>query len=190
MSAMELEALEALYANSDDPWRHRHSVYEQAKYAKTLEALARPRYDSILEVGCGNGTLGEQLAQRCDRYVGVDAVERALQAAARQLPSGEFHQRYLPDELPEGPFDLVVLSEVLYFLDQRGIAALIQQITERWSGAEIVSVNYLGPTEQSLQGFDAVLHTVTALPQGWYHRRGTRMAQYRIDTFIQRRESA
>ena len=174
-------ALEALYADGDDPWRFRTSAYEAAKRDATLAALARPRYAAILEIGCGNGELGRRLAARAARYDGVDAVERALAAARRAVPAGRFHRRYLPAPLPDGPFDLIVLSEVLYFLDPDGLRWLAATLAARWARAEIVAVNWLGPSGNALSGAEALALFVAALPPG---RAVTPIAvrpRYRID---------
>ena len=89
MSPADLEDLQRLYAGSVDPWNFRESAYEQAKFAATRDALARPRYAACLELGCGNGELARHVAPLCDRYVGVDAVEIAhVEDESRRLSTG------------------------------------------------------------------------------------------------------
>ena len=104
--SVPLTALEALYAGGDDPWDFRTSPYEQARFAVTAAALARRRYASCLEIGCGNGSLARHLAARCDRYAGLDGVERALEAARASVPSGRFVRGFYPCDLPGGDHDL------------------------------------------------------------------------------------
>lgn len=79
-------------------------------------------HDVVLEIGCGNGLIFDQLAPTCSRYVGTDVSEAAL-ARFRQLrtrdaqPSVEL--RHQPadvfDGIPPGSFDLVVLHSVAQY---------------------------------------------------------------------------
>ncbi|WP_299812777.1 SAM-dependent methyltransferase [uncultured Jannaschia sp.] len=156
MSAVGRDALDALYASTDDPWNFRTSDYERAKYDATIAALPRTTFRSILEIGCGNGELARRLAPRAERYTGVDAVEVALDAARRAVPEGRFHRVYLPCDLPTGAHDLLVLSEILYFLDEPGLGSLAVQIDRRWPAAELLCVTWLGPSGNALEGGEAL----------------------------------
>ncbi|WP_282063866.1 SAM-dependent methyltransferase [Roseobacter litoralis] len=152
MTAVSLEKLNALYATDDDPWNFRTSGYEQKKFEATRAALGRASYHAALEIGCGNGELARVLAPFCARYDGVDAVVTAITAARLAVPDARFHHRMWPGPLPEGDYDLIVLSEVLYFIDAQGIAALAETIEAQWLKAEILCVTYLGDTGNTLQG--------------------------------------
>lgn len=156
MSGVAPDRLAALYAESDDPWDFRQSPYEQEKFRATCAALPRPRYRSVLELGCGNGELARHIATRCESYTGVDAVETALDAARRAVPQGRFVRAYLPAPLPGGDHDLILLSEILYFLDAPGIRDLAEQIDRRWPEADLICVSWLGPSGNSLQGHEAL----------------------------------
>ncbi|SFI85514.1 SAM-dependent methyltransferase [Albimonas pacifica] len=153
---VSLDRLEDLYREGDDPWRFRSSPYEHARLAAVARALPRGRYASALEIGCGNGELARRIAPRCDAYLGVDAVEAALEAARRAAPEARFQRLFLPAELPAGPggaeHDLVLLSEILYFLDAPAIAALAQEIDRRWPQADILCCTWLGPSGNALEG--------------------------------------
>ncbi|MEM7709165.1 MAG: class I SAM-dependent methyltransferase [Pseudomonadota bacterium] len=144
--------LHGLYAGTDDPWGFRTSPYEAARFAATAAALPRPTYTHALEVGCGNGELACRIAPCCDAYTGLDAVESALAAARTALPRGRFVQVFLPCTLPEADYDLIVLSEILYFLDLPGVRDLAAQIDARWPRADVVAVTWLGPSGNPLEG--------------------------------------
>ncbi|WP_118135527.1 SAM-dependent methyltransferase [Oceanicella sp. SM1341] len=171
MSGVALPALEALYAQTDDPWNFRHSAYEQAKFARTRQALAFRRWGAVLEAGCGNGALARHLAPLCRHYTGIDAVPRALEAARSAVPGARFERCLLPDELPDdppgGPFELIILSEVLYFLDAGGIARLAAQVSARWPEAWVLAVNWCGESGNALQGPQAQALFEAHLPGGW-----------------------
>lgn len=184
MSAVGREHLRALYAGGDDPWGFRTSDYERSKFEATRAALLREGYESALEVGCGNGELARRLAPLCARYAGLDAVEAALAAARRAVPEGTFVQGYLPCELPGGSHDLIVLSEILYFLDEPGLAALAGQIARRWPGAEVLAVTWLGPSGNALEGEAALAAFARAAAPALALVPVARTDRYRIDRFI------
>ncbi|WP_308162970.1 class I SAM-dependent DNA methyltransferase [Nocardia alni] len=127
MSHIRLPAgyFEDMYAKDPDPWGFTTRWYEQRKRALTLAALPKARYRRAIEPGCSIGTLSEQLAVRCDHLVCTDISDRALDLARRRLaarpgsPSGtvEFRRWGLGDTWPGELFDLIVLSEVCYYLD-------------------------------------------------------------------------
>lgn len=110
---------EDVYSASDDPWEFETSDYEASKYAETLRALPRAFYGDAFEIGCSIGVLSERLARRCGRLLSVDVAERALKRArerCRDLPQVRFERMRVPDEYPDGRFNLIVISEVGYYL--------------------------------------------------------------------------
>lgn len=110
---------ETLYARSPDPWEFRTSLYERRKYRATVDILPRTRYRRALEVGCSIGVFTRLLAERCDGLLALDTSSRALAEAERDnadLGHVEFRLATLPREFPGGQYDLIVLSEVLYYL--------------------------------------------------------------------------
>lgn len=110
---------EALYQGSPDPWGFEQRWYEERKRALTMAALPRRRFRSGFEPGCSLGLLSVELARRCDRLLVTDVAEQPLATAASRL-AGEVNVRVrrwaLGDPWPDESFDLVVLSEVLYYL--------------------------------------------------------------------------
>jgi 2-polyprenyl-3-methyl-5-hydroxy-6-metoxy-1,4-benzoquinol methylase len=82
------------------------------------ELLARAEPSSLLDVGCGEGVLVHQWAQRLGerRVVGIDLEEESIQAgwAQRQAPNLEYHVMHA-ENLPfaENEFDLATAIEVL-----------------------------------------------------------------------------
>jgi predicted TPR repeat methyltransferase len=141
---------DALYAAKADPWDFTSSEYEQAKYAATLAALAGRRFSRGLEVGCSIGVLTRRLAAQCDRLLAVDVAQAALEAARARcgdLPQVEIAEMRVPGTWPEGMFDLVVLSEVLYFLDAADLRTLAGRVTDSLApDGCVLLVNWCGET--------------------------------------------
>jgi SAM-dependent methyltransferase len=117
---VEREYFEDMYASSPDPWGFENRWYEKRKYALTLAALSRPRYASAFEPGCSIGVLTAQLAQRCDHLLASDLIPSAVTQARQRvadLPHVEVRQWDAHLAWPDERFDLVLVSEMLFFLD-------------------------------------------------------------------------
>jgi SAM-dependent methyltransferase len=178
---VSLSSLHQIYAAGDDPWDFASSDYEQRKFAATREALLRPSYRSALELGCGNGALAAHLAPCCDHYLGIDAVEKAVAAARRRVPKAEFACNFYPCRLPDRDYDLIVLSEILYFLSPDSIAQLARDIRELAPRAEIICTTFLGDTEHLLQGAQSVACLQSALRGDFAFQCLADTGIYRID---------
>ncbi len=120
---------EALYGASNDPYMLRTRWYEQRKRALLLAALPQPRNAFAYEPGCGVGELTAALAARCDTVLASDFSAHALACArerTRALANVQIERHVLPDDWPRdrGPFDLIVLSELGYFLESAAMREL------------------------------------------------------------------
>ena len=139
---------ERLYHSNPDPWGFSTSPYEKAKYRRTLDALPPGRFLSALEVGCSIGVLTGLLATRCDNLLGIDIVETPLHAARFRCagqPGVRFERMRVPAEWPANRFDLVVFSEVLYFLSAEDIKRCGARVVDTLlPGGTVVLVNWLG----------------------------------------------
>ena len=122
-----------IYSESDDPWQLGDRWYEQRKYAITLALLPYRRYRHAFEPGCSIGVLTEQLTTRCDHVTSTDIASAALDATHRRLvDAGRRHnvtllRRSVDEPWPQAGFDLVVLSEIGYYLDHTDLSAVIDR---------------------------------------------------------------
>ena len=178
---------ETLYARDPDPWRFASSDYERAKYAATLAALPRPRYRRALEVGCSIGVLTRQLAARCDALLALDAAEAPLAAARARcagLPQVAFRRMRVPRDWPEeaGPFDLILLSEVVYYLDAADVVRLARRVGGALApGGEVLLVHWTGETDYPLSGDDAAERFMAAASGFATVAHQDRAERYRLD---------
>jgi SAM-dependent methyltransferase len=145
---------EAKYQAEIDPWQFRTSAYERDKYETTIKGLSKPRYRRVLEVGCAIGVLSALLARRCEELVAVDGSKTAIAEAARQdLPNVRFELAFLPEQFPSGSFDLIVLSEVLYYFAQDDLGRLAERCVSALDrGGEMILCHWLGETDYPLTG--------------------------------------
>jgi SAM-dependent methyltransferase len=151
------EYFEDKYRNDIDPWQFRSSDYEREKYQATIAALSRPRYGRALEVGCSIGVFTRLLAPRCDTLVAIDASATAIAAAQENAPAQvTFEVGTLPKDFPPGPFDLIILSEVLYYFVEADLQRLAGRCLDALApGGEMIACHWLGETNYPLTGTDA-----------------------------------
>lgn len=184
-SSYHSEYFDKLYSENPDPWEFATSDYERDKYADTVAALPRERYRSGFEVGCSIGVLTRQLAQRCDRLLSVDASEIALESARARnadLPHVEFRRMRVPDELPTGPFDLIVLSEVLYYFDDGEIGRVIDSMVALSEpGTDFVLVHWALDTDYPQTGDSATERFIQHVGPKMQILQQERRERYRLD---------
>lgn len=182
--SIEPDYFEKLYADHGDPWRFETSAYEAAKYDHTLSRLPRARYARALEVGCANGVLTRRLAARCDDLLAVDVSDTALAAARSRcadLGQVRFEKRRQPGDAPEGPFDLVMLSEVVYYWDRDDVARAGAWLRGALgSGGDVLLVHWTGGTDYPLGGDDAVAALAHAFGE-FDALAAERREEYRLD---------
>ena len=104
-----------------DPWELETSNWEQERYARLLAMLDRPRYGRVLEIGCGAGTFTRRLAGLADKVLALDVSSEAVakaRATQSDLTQVEFRVGNIMDYnlKEEEPWDLIVMSETVYFL--------------------------------------------------------------------------
>jgi len=158
VGSIDRSYFDALYAADPDPWRFATSPYESEKYAASLAALPDATYQSGLEIGCSIGVFTSALATRCRSLLALDVAEQALAQACSHCKAAHvrFENRSVPDDWPEGVFDLIVLSEVLYYLDIPALSRVAGQVERSLlKGGAVLLVHYLGLTDYPLSGDEA-----------------------------------
>lgn len=116
-----------VYNRNDDPWDFENSPYEKQKYEATLAALPRPVYENVFEIGCSIGVLTKQLASRSKRLLSVDVADLALAKAKERLKDFtqvKVEKMTVPQQFPDEAFDLILLSEVGYYLSKNDLEKL------------------------------------------------------------------
>ncbi len=148
MLSSQREHFDALYAAEDDPWGYLSSWPERRRHGLILALLDKPQYRSAFEPGCANGTLTALLASRADRVLAWDGSPIAVKhahAATSDLPNVTVAVGSVPQLWPNDKFDLIVLSDFLYYLDPSGLRAVAQLAAQNiCSGGLIVACHWLG----------------------------------------------
>ncbi len=178
-----------MYASSADPWELGTRWYEQRKYAITLALMPRQRYRHAFEPGCSVGVLTALLTQRCLRVTATDVAAAALDGADRRLrAAGErdrvrLLQRSLDEGWPSGPFDLLVLSEVGYYLTPDALRAVLdRECPALASDATVLAAHWRHPVEGYLMSGDRANEVIGATA-GFHSIGSYRDADVAIDVF-------
>jgi SAM-dependent methyltransferase len=149
MTLMDAKGFEALYREQSDPWGYRSSAYEREKYRATVEACGAGPIAAALELGGSIGIFTALLAPRCETLVSLDAAPTAVTAARTHLArvglAGrvDIREGTIPRDVPDGPFDLVVASEILYYVPDPQLAETLVRLEHCLAtGGRLVAVHW------------------------------------------------
>ena len=148
---------DTLYHDNSDPWHYQTRWYEKRKRDMCLAVLPQAKYATAIELGCGNGVFSELLAPRCHALLSIDGHHQAVQLAQQRVsnfPHVKVILGVIPDalstlnnttlcddslsddslsnDLPanKSAFDLIVISEILYYLSPTDIDTVIVWIKQ------------------------------------------------------------
>jgi SAM-dependent methyltransferase len=182
MNGTGLSYFDALYAASDDPWSMQRRWYERRKRDLLMATLPRERYAHAFEPGCGAGHLTEMLAPRCERLLASDFSADAVRLARGRLRDAAhvaIECRHVPHAWPDARFDLVVLSEIAFYLDDAEVALLQQRsLAALDSDGVLLACHWRRPFAERTQDTDAF--------HAWFDRQPqlTRLAHHEEADFL------
>lgn len=169
---MDRHHFDGLYAESDDPWHLRASWYETRKRMVLLASLPNVHFASAYEPGCAAGDLTIALSSRCQQLLASDGSERAVLQTRQRLADTQnvdVVQAWLPDEWPPGQFDLIVLSEFLYYLAPPALDHLLQCVLKaKTLDGVVVACHWRAPIVGCALAGDALhqrLHAKLRMPR-------------------------
>lgn len=183
------------YFENEDPWNY-GSPYEQEKYQRQIALLPEGHIGRALELASAEGFFSRLLAPRVERLISTDISTKAVERASKRCAGfGNIDWRTLDlaaDPIPDG-MDLIVCSEVLYYLDD---AEELARVTRRLAdalapGGSILTAHAFVLTDDSTRtGFDwgnpygaqRIVETFAAIP-GLVLDATIETELYRIDRF-------
>jgi SAM-dependent methyltransferase len=137
-----------LYRVAEDPYALSTGVGEDRKYVFTLVLCGDGPFRRALEIGCSIGLFTVMLAPRCAQLLAVDISQTAIDRArirAADFPQATFQKLSMPSELPSGPFDLIVCSDVLYYWREQDLRRALPTIADLLAPAgRFVALHWLG----------------------------------------------
>jgi SAM-dependent methyltransferase len=189
LSRLPDDYFDQLYSRAADPWDLGTRWYEQRKYAITLALLPRQHYRHAFEPGCSIGVLTALLTERCAAVTATDVVPSALDSARQRLDGigrrdqVAFLQQSLDDPWPPGPFDLMMLSEVGYYLAPDALRSTLDRECPRLAaGATVVAAHWRHRVDDYLMTGDRV-NEIVAETAGLHSIAAYRDADVTIDVF-------
>lgn len=190
MNTLSQTYFDDVYRANEDPWNFTTSEYERDKYEDTINSLGRNHYKNAFEIGTSIGVLTAQLAQRCDRLLTVDASELPLKQARERLkntPNVTILQMAVPDQFPDGMFDLILVSEVAYYWSMEDLQKAQQLMVEHLQpGGQLLLVHWTPNVHDYPLTGDEVHDQFLAIArdgQPLRHLHGHRKETYRLDLF-------
>jgi ubiquinone/menaquinone biosynthesis C-methylase UbiE len=145
--AARAEAAQGYFASVARDWDRLRSLHvpDEAVEAAVMAAVGEAKGGALLDLGTGTGRMLEMVAPGFGRAVGVDAnhamlaVARAnLEKAGRvELRQGDIYA--LP--FARGSFDVVVIHQVLHFLDDPG-RAVREAAAMLTPGGRLIAVDF------------------------------------------------
>ena len=136
---------EAMFRKDTDPWDYAGSRFESFKRKVLLHACGGRIAGRGLELACANGETTRHLARRCLRLLAVDASPTVIAAARQRVRDRRvtFAVAELPLETPRGAFDLIVASELLYYMGRTDMDALLAKLERSLApGGRIVILHH------------------------------------------------
>ena len=171
-----------VYAAARDPWALAERWYEARKYTITMAMLGQPRYRHAFEPGCSIGTLTERLIERCDHVTSWDVARAALDTTRERIGAAQnltLELASLDDEWPGVDIDLVVLSEVAYYLAADTLREVLDRECPRLlDGATLVAAHWRHPVRDYPLSGDRVHELIAATADL------SRVARYRDDDVV------
>jgi protein-L-isoaspartate O-methyltransferase len=186
--SLTTDFFEDLYKENPDPWQFETSEYEAQKYAATLDALPHTLYQSGFEIGGSIGILTKKLARRCQSLLSVD-VSKIAQDQARQrcqtFSNINFQMMSVPQEFPNGYFDLIILSEVGYYWSWEDLSKAQTLILEHLqSQGHLLLVHWIvDAKELPLTGAEVHDSFLRLVPHQLNHLQSLSEEKYRLDLF-------
>lgn len=163
---------DAMFSGDDDPWQFKTRWYEARKRALTLACLPEARFTNAYEPGCANAELSLALAPRCDRLLITDGSAKAVALArdrTSHLAQVQVRQAWLPEEWPDETFDLIVVSELAYYLDAAALDVLADRMRASLSpGSTLLACHWRHAIEGCAMSGDEVHRRLAqrlAMPQ-------------------------
>ena len=165
---MRSAEFERRYQRDGDPWHYTSSEYERAKYEATLTACGPGPFASALELGGSIGVFSAQLARRCDTLTTIDGSPTAVAAAQTRLaefPRAQAIVGEIPGAIGPAEHDLVVASEILYYLEDEALTATLERLGDVLiAGGRIVAVHWRPPGPERPQTAATVHARLRSLP--------------------------
>ncbi|MHA6723904.1 class I SAM-dependent methyltransferase [Sphingomonas sp. RS2018] len=134
MRPIDLAGFDAKFATDADPWRTFADADEALKRTAILHAMGPGPWGRVLEIAAGNGSNSAAIAPRALRLDATEATASGTALVAKAIrgsaPRARAIQLTVPGRLPRDRYDIVVVAEVLYYLDARAMRRAARDVAK------------------------------------------------------------
>jgi SAM-dependent methyltransferase len=117
---------------------------------------------SILDLGCGSGSTGNELAPTYAHYTGVDISDVALETARKRSADNRRGEknRYvhsdIVDYVPAQSFDVILFRDSIYYVERGRIKSMLDRYARYLNPDGVFIVRLAGVLEQSRRLLDII----------------------------------
>lgn len=150
-----------LYRLSADPFGIESYPYEQKKIQRVVDQIATQRFNHILDIGCGTGSLSRRIAPFADTVTAIDYSPQAITRAAQyDNPSNIRYTCVNLVTFSYETYDLILCSEVLYYLPTLDLLSFVE-IVKQQAGCTLISIGKIGePVDEILETHFALIERI------------------------------
>jgi 2-polyprenyl-3-methyl-5-hydroxy-6-metoxy-1,4-benzoquinol methylase len=120
----------------------------QFLYIPIRNILLKSKIQTVLDIGCGNGSLAKYLANSIDiKIVGIDPSESGIENARKILPQNKFYCMGIyddPGKIENEKFDAIISTEVIEHLFYPRVLLQFAKSKLKNNGLLIISTPYHG----------------------------------------------
>jgi len=155
MNYNEIKKVVKMYDETAKNIEQIKKVYTEQIYENILTKIRLTKKDIVLDVGCGNGILGNQIKEKCSLYVGMDISFKSL-------------KQYLKiSEFTEDQNLLQSISNFIPFKNKLFDISILNGVTEHFSSIELLK-NSLAEIERITSKNGKIFLGNNVVPSGIY----------------------
>ena len=143
---IDIDGFENLFQSNPDPWDYESSPFEAHKRSVLLKHIGLSPRGRVLELACANWVTTRALMKVGLRVAALDGSSTAIAQARTRL--GHIRRlrllhANLPEGLPKERFDLIVVSEIVYYLGSIAARRLAASVADRVApGGRVVVLHH------------------------------------------------
>lgn len=128
-----------VFSRGRDPYQYNQNPYERSRLEGMAAALGDRSFKNALEVGSAEGVFTRELSRMAAKIIGLELSPVAL-ARSRETFEGNTQISFVEADVriwePEGEglFDLIVLGDVLYYMDKPIVRKEFERVFKRLVG--------------------------------------------------------
>ncbi|WP_099867229.1 class I SAM-dependent methyltransferase [Pararhizobium haloflavum] len=186
---IDIDGFEDLFRSNPDPWEYESSPFEAHKRKILLNHIGLRCRGRVLELACANGVTTQALLRCALRLTALDSSTTAIAQARARLTDAD-RLRLIHGELPYGmpkqQFDLIVVSEIVYYLHRSAYTFLARELLKRLAlgGRVVVLHHHVNFTDATVRPEQAHCDFVRLLGKRLLLVRSTRTARYSVSVLV------